>query len=255
MKKFLKKSYWLDLWKRVLPIMVFMIPSMIGGGILGAYPGYKVYEYIWNDADFCLSCHVHDYANLAWETSSHGALTTCHDCHHQPLLTYMMEPLILIAHQPKFPRDLDHVPHVPNDLCEACHVSNPDDTSTVTGPMSQGDIDKLPKIDKTYLHKMHMNAKTTFTLLDKFKIPQSSRDKNEPVKASMEKGESRNITCSDCHGGPANRGHNFTAVDASCIRCHNQEHLNSEMVKQFGCRNCHFAGFMMTEPTSISDEE
>ncbi|HLE12398.1 MAG: hypothetical protein A2504_01310 [Bdellovibrionales bacterium RIFOXYD12_FULL_39_22] len=249
MKKFLLKKFWMDLWSRSLPVLVFMFPSIIGGGIVGAYPGYKIYEYIWEDADFCTSCHVHDYATLAWQKSSHGKLTTCHDCHHQPLIAYAMEPLIMITHQPKFPQDLDHVPHVPNGLCEACHVSDPHDTSTISGPMAEADIRKLPKVDKTYLHQIHLNAKTTYLLLKDFKIPKEARENNTPIMPDREKGEARSITCSDCHGGPSNRGHNFSAVDSACIRCHNQVHTDSTMVQKFGCRNCHFAGFIMEDIT------
>ncbi len=233
------------LWLALGPLLIFLLPSMITGGLIGAYPGYKVYEFIWEDARFCTACHIHDYANVAWEASSHGKLTTCHDCHHQPLREYIRETVILMTHKPSFPKDLDHVPYVPNDICQACHISDPEDTSTVSGPMAKEDIRLLPKIDKMHLHKLHLEAKTKIGLLKDFKIADELRHGSKGYLPDIEKGEERNVNCSDCHGGPVNRAHNFSVMDLACLRCHDDTHKGSKIARTYGCRNCHFQEFTL----------
>lgn len=231
-------------WK---PVLIFLIPSILLGAVIGLYPGYKLYHYAWYDAGFCLTCHVHDYANVGWSNSIHGQTTTCHDCHHQRLRDYMRETYIMALHQPKFPKDLHHTPYVPKDLCAACHISNAADKSTITGPMSLEDVLQIPKVDQSYLHKVHLSQTTDYTLLNKHTHEENERllEKLQPTQElNKEKGETRNITCADCHGGPANRGHNFSAVDASCIRCHDVPH-QSKVAKEYGCRTCHFQAFMI----------
>lgn len=226
-------------------LLVFLIPSLIVGFAIGSYPGYKAYEYVWKDAGFCISCHVHDYATVGWHKSIHGQTTTCHDCHHQPLHAYIHETIVMIRDRPKFPKDLHHTPYVKKDLCAACHLSHPEDTSSITGPMKDRDIAKIPKVDTSVLHRIHLAKTTDLTLLNLMEIPDAQRTTNpEPITAlPREKGPTRPIVCADCHGGPTNRGHNFSAVDLSCVRCHEQAHA-TKVVKEFGCRTCHFHEFL-----------
>lgn len=224
-----------SLLKKVKAIGIVLAPSMIIGAIVGAWPGYRLYEYAWKDAAFCTSCHVHDYASVGWQKSVHGDKTTCHDCHHQPLRAYIREAYVMATKQPKFPKDLHHTPMVPKNLCGACHLENPQDQSTLTGPMSLKDIAKIPKIDHSRLHEAHLRAETDL-------VEPSSL---HPMQTDyIKKGEKRPIGCADCHGGPTNRGHHFGAVDFACIRCHEQPYQHSERVKEVGCRSCHFSDFL-----------
>lgn len=216
--------------RRLRSLLFLLLPSMAAGILLGAYPGYKTYEFVWKDAAFCTSCHVHDYANIGWKQSSHGRLTTCHDCHHQPLHDYVREAFIMVTNPPKFPRDLKHTPNVPKDLCQACHLSTAEDRSTITGPLSPEDVDQLPKVDRLHLHRVHLAKKV------KAPLPSHRSHGEVPERA---------ITCVDCHGGVSNRAHNFSATDRSCIQCHEKIHQKGQIVKQVGCRSCHFQDFMV----------
>lgn len=234
-------------WTTLRKWLLFLLPTLIPGVIAGTYPGYKFYHYVWYDANFCTTCHVHDYATVGWSNSSHGETTTCHDCHHQRLRDYIREAYIMIKERPKFPEDLHHTPYVKKELCAACHVSNAADRSTITGPFKYEDVQKIPKVDRSHLHAVHMNKKTDLVLQNKRAHTESERDiKN--LKPNLEldrtKGDARLITCADCHGGPQNRGHNFSATDISCIRCHSEPH-ETKVGKEFGCRNCHFQDFMI----------
>lgn len=227
-----------------LPFLIPLAPAFFVGSLIGTYPGYKTYEYVWKDARFCTSCHLHDYANTGWARSAHGKMTTCHDCHHQPLHEYMRELYVLVVHRPKFPKDLHHTPHVPKDLCQACHVSKPEDQSTITGPLSGRDIARLPKVDQFKLHHLHLKQNVELPLPTELKVEGSTKfgdSKEDPeMHATYPK---RLITCMDCHGGPPNRGHNFTATDRSCTHCHQKQHKQG-ILKETGCRSCHFQEFM-----------
>lgn len=236
-----------SIWKKMKPLLMFLLPSIAVGVVVGAYPGFRAYDYAWNDARFCITCHVHDYATLGWSNSIHGQLTTCHDCHHQPLKAYMIEAYLMATHPPKFPKDLHHTPYVKKDLCGACHLSGDADRSTITGPMQFEDVAKIPKVDMSHLHKLHLEKETELTLLNSHELSEGERDPEHPrppKEFSKERGEKRPIVCADCHGGPANRGHNFAAVDGSCVRCHDKPHA-SKVGQEFGCRSCHFTSFLI----------
>jgi hypothetical protein len=234
-------------WQRIIAILLFLMPSLITGVAVGVYPGYKLYEHVWYDAKFCVTCHVHDYASVGWEQSVHGEKTTCHDCHHQRLRDYFREAAMMVVAPPTFPRDLHHTPYVDKNLCAACHVSNAADRSTITGPLKYEDIEKIPKVDLSHLHSVHLKKTTDLTLLNSHQHTDNERlleGLRPNVELNRTKGPERDIGCADCHGGPANRGHNFAAVDAVCVRCHSDQH-RSEVTKTFGCRNCHFQQFLI----------
>lgn len=238
-----------------LAFLAFTLPTFSVGTLVGVYGGYHVSEVVWTDAKFCVSCHVHDYANFGWQRSIHGEKTTCHDCHHQPLRAYVKEMYIMLTKRPQFPEDLHHTPYIKKDLCAACHVSDAADRSSITGPMKFEGISKIPKVDKSELHRIHLAAKTDLTLLNSHELSDKERNAEPITHLPIEKGEEREVTCADCHGGPANRGHNFSAVDASCVRCHSEPH-KTPVGEVFGCRNCHFQGFLIpeTEKSNFKDK-
>lgn len=236
-------------WKKKLTgLLIFLAPSLFLGAIVGAYPGYKAYEYVWKDAGFCITCHVHDYATVGWKKSIHGQTTTCHDCHHQPLKAYLVETYIMLKDRPKFPKDLHHTPYVKKGLCEACHVTHPHDITSITGPMAEAEIEKIPKVDTSYLHKVHLEKRTNYSLLNLHELTEEERlDPKPPKLLPADRDRERPIVCADCHGGPTNRGHNFGAVDISCVRCHTTAH-GSKVLKEQGCRTCHFQDFLAPVP-------
>jgi hypothetical protein len=220
-------------------------PGLWIGIVFGFYPGFRIYEYTWKSAEFCTQCHVHDYVNVAWKKGIHGDFTTCHDCHHQPLRAYIKEMYIMATNPPIFPKDLHHTPHVSNQICNSCHLSVDADRSTITGPMLKKDIDKIPKVDLSFQHHLHLSKKTNLKSFKSHKLSDQERSMTpQPIRyLPQNQGEERMIECADCHGGPSNRGHNFQATDQSCVRCHQDVH-KSEMSQKFGCRSCHYQDFL-----------
>lgn len=254
------------IFKWALPFITFMAPSLIAGALIGIYPGYKAYEYTWVESGFCTRCHIHDYANISWKKSVHGAVTTCHDCHHQPLIQYLEEAVALVTKKPSFPVDLKHVPHVDKHLCETCHwdfgkSGKPD----VAGPLKAHDLKDIPKVSNTRLHKLHLSKQVKLPFPSKQHLDTQPTDNlvntsmigYESKEVGKKEWASRDITCVDCHGGIANRAHNFSATDIACVRCHNAMHKDfapSKVQATFGCRNCHFIEFMVETPSSEPDE-
>lgn len=188
-------------------------PWVLAGLVIGLIPGYQLYRYVWTDSRFCSSCHVHDYATVGWENSGHSALTTCRDCHQQSLRDMARQALTFVTTHPQLPKDLKTLPEVSENKCTTCHIRQPKQQSLI-GPLahSRETFENVPKVDELYLHQRHLNA-------------------------------NRKITCSNCHLRQANRAHNMTVADQSCIRCHSVVH-HTEVGRDFGCRGCHFQDFL-----------
>ena len=227
-----------------------LMPAAVIGMFIGAYPGYKAYEYMWKDAKFCMSCHQHDYANQSWKSSIHGRSTTCHDCHHQPLRQYGEEIYILMTQKEIYPKSMKHLPYVTEDLCESCHVTRPHSTSSISGPFEGEDLTRIPKIEKTRLHALHLSQETDVPLpksLNLLKDSASTYGKfGQPPLGQSHESKKRRLVCVDCHGGISNRAHNFSATDSSCINCHEKIAAHpTPLQKKFGCRNCHFIEFLV----------
>jgi hypothetical protein len=166
----------------------------------------------------------------------------------------MLEPLQLVVFHTKFPQDLHHTPHVPQDLCESCHVTG-HDISTVTGPLGPESILKIPKVDTKYLHRIHLEAKTNLRLFHDLEASPSIESVRQLFSGPQEilpGGQKRSITCMDCHGGPTNRAHNFSANDTSCVRCHTNEH-KTKVASDHGCVSCHFNEFLMPAPKGMHE--
>jgi hypothetical protein len=241
----------------LLPLLKFMAPTLIVGGVIGIYPGYKAYEYTWVESGFCTQCHIHDYANVSWKKSIHGAVTTCHDCHHQPLVQYFQEAAALVLDKPQFPSDMRHVPHIDKHLCETCHwdfgtKGRPD----VAGPLSAHDLMDLPKVSNTHLHKLHLAKKVklplpkgqSLSLQKGVDLVKNTMIDHTPGHQQTGEWPERAVTCVDCHGGIANRAHNFGATDIACVRCHNAKDNRfspTHVQSKHGCRGCHFMEFMV----------
>ena len=113
--------------------------------------------------------------------------------------------------------------------------------------LNNEDVQKIPKVDLSYLHAAHLKKETDLALQNHSDLKPNERDPKNlypTLTPDLTKGEKRSITCADCHGGPQNRGHNFSAVDSTCVRCHEKSH-DTKVAKTFGCRSCHFQDFMI----------
>jgi len=191
---------------------------VLGAGVLGLASGKPVaddaFTYLWADDRFCNDCHVHDYANTAFDQSAHAGLTTCHDCHLVPIRHYPRNLVVTIFDAPTSPDDI-HTPHVDDRICRACHAADGLDAHT-SGPMPREVRAQVVKIDESPLHTSHLAATAP---------------------------SGQGVTCLDCHGGIKASPHTFRTRTAACLDCHPAMaggHAGQPLLE---CRSCHHAGF------------
>ncbi|MES2639466.1 MAG: hypothetical protein V4850_08270 [Myxococcota bacterium] len=200
---------WLVLHPVSLAVVVF---ALVGGGASGVPAGAAMHTYMWKDARFCDDCHVHDYANEAWERSAHARLTTCHDCHRVPIRHYPNNLYLALFDRPQVPEDIPQ-PDVGVVICEQCHSETGDD-EPLTGPLPEKLRPWVVKVDQSPLHRLHLDA------------------------------TSRVIECLDCHGGRHLEVHRFTATSEGCETCHAGIRPEDESGRTLSCLDCHAQGFL-----------
>jgi hypothetical protein len=226
--------------------------ALLVGGLSGMPVNERVFDYMWKDSRFCDDCHVHDYANEAYERSIHASLTTCHDCHLVPIRHYPRNLMVTLFDTPQSPDDI-HRPDVSSVICERCH-SNETDSDALTGPMSDELRAQVVKIDDSPLHRLHLSSKERQPASwqggnDDAPIRETEAHATHGVTPSWDEGV---ITCMDCHGAENNRAHSFTATRTNCVACHTRaeptdgDHAAQadDSTRTLECRECHFQGFI-----------
>ncbi|MEW6441541.1 MAG: hypothetical protein AB1640_11465 [bacterium] len=214
--------------------------AFFAAAIPGAILGYRGYRFAWTDPRFCFSCHMHDYAVVAWKKSAHGDVTTCHDCHHMALFHYTYIGARTFINPPKFPEELETPPSIPNNLCMQCHVRGTVRRDNWTLPFQFDRLKKIPTIDSTAGHRWHMGAAT-----DK-PTPEVLKDESAKGTAAGGFRPRGAVNCWHCHGSRYNRAHSYRATDTNCRSCHAESHL-SEQLRFAGtdCLTCHINAFVL----------
>ncbi len=230
------------------PILVASVGGLLVGAALGTPVSHDAYTYMWADDRFCNDCHVHDYANEAYEASLHYDVTTCHDCHLVPIRHYPRNLWKTLFDRPQGPEDI-HPPAVDSVLCAACHVAAEAD-HPLTGPMPDDLRARIVKIDNSPLHQLHLTSTT--------RTPDPAHGGSPSDQGDGE------IACMDCHGAENNRAHSFAAARDNCVRCHDDPVFTSDAARdddaateddalvvvaehgmgRLDCRECHFSGFV-----------
>lgn len=221
------------------------------GTIIGVPAGNSAYHYTWNDYRFCNDCHIHDYANEAYERSAHFGLTTCHDCHRVPIRHYpsnLYKTILFGA----IPMEEFKKPTVPSVICEQCHTEEHAD-EPLTGPMSEEVRKRVVKIDTSPLHLSHLRSKTRAPGV--YRGGKADAVAVEPVEHAvgfhfetvapeeLPSWDNGVIRCIDCHGDESNRPHGFSANRENCVKCHSEMTLGSKRLDKISCEECHFWGF------------
>lgn len=262
------RSSLVDSWRFLVanPVRLLGVGgALLAGSAAGVPAGDEVYTYLWADYRFCNDCHVHDYANEAYERSVHFGMTTCHDCHLVPIRHYPRNLWITVFDTPQTAEDI-HPPDVENVICTRCHSSETDDEA-LTGPMSQAVREIVVKIDESPMHLLHMRSETRDPGVyrggghgegGKNGHGEASHGA-EPAAGGEEAADGGGhgpthgvtagwdagvITCMDCHGSESNRAHQFEASTSNCLACHEDIAPEGSPIAGLECRECHFAGFV-----------
>ena len=114
--------------------------AVVIGAIAAAVFGYRTWDYVEHDNDFCLSCHlmVEPYEQFA--RSAHRGLG-CKAC-HKP--TFTARSQMALTQVLANPDSLAAHAEVPNERCEACHV--------------EGDPDAWRQIAASAGHRVHFES-------------------------------------------------------------------------------------------------
>lgn len=83
------------------------------------YGGYRLYDYVENDADFCGSCHLMQKAWTTWKEGPHQDVT-CHMCHQQGIVD---RARIVWSWATRQYASVPPHTHLARQVCEGCHMS------------------------------------------------------------------------------------------------------------------------------------
>lgn len=240
-----------DSWRYLLARpahLVGVLGALLAGSVAGVPAGEEVYAYLWTDYRFCNDCHVHDYANEAYERSVHFGLTTCHDCHLVPIRHYPRNLWVTVFDTPQSADDI-HPPDVESIICTRCHSAQTDD-DPLTGPMPNEVRNLVVKIDDSPMHIAHMSSETRDP--GPYRGGGHGEDHGQgehegghsAIHGVVADWDAGVITCMDCHGAESNRAHDFAAKTSNCVQCHEDIAPEGSPIADLECRECHFAGFV-----------
>lgn len=114
--------------------------AVVIGTIAAAVFGYRTWDYVEHDNDFCLSCHLMAEPYEQFAESAHRGLG-CKACHDPDLMGRSQMALTQILENPD---SLGVHAEVPNERCESCHVD--------------GDPDAWRQIAASAGHRVHFES-------------------------------------------------------------------------------------------------
>ena len=200
--------------------------------ILGAaFAGFRTYDYIENDPNFCASCHLMATAWTTWKQGPHNKIN-CHVCHQQNL----QDRARMAWHWAV--SDIKNVsPHtrLNRRVCEDCHLN---------------DQSKWPQISKTTGHELHVKRANLECLSCHLPSLHAVKPTTKECvtchsKATANIGGMKAFHCTTCHQFAAKDvGHGLKPEKETCVACHSGMSLKSETFPdhgpmQFDCSACH----------------
>ncbi|HZD03475.1 MAG TPA: NapC/NirT family cytochrome c, partial [Longimicrobiales bacterium] len=117
-------------------LMLLLAAIVVGGGIAG----YRTYDYVQHDNEFCLSCHLMEEPYQRFAQSAHRGLG-CKAC-HQP--TFAVRSQMALTQIIESPDTLAVHAEVPNERCAACHI--------------EGDPEQWELVKNSAGHRIHFES-------------------------------------------------------------------------------------------------
>jgi cytochrome c nitrite reductase small subunit len=250
---------------------VVIVSLMLIISVLGIVLGFRYYNFIQKDPDFCSSCHLMEEAYTAWKLSGHRHIV-CQQCHQ---LGMMEQNALLIKFVFSEGRRKTREPHgneTPWKTCTKCHWDNAAQGSPTvnksTGHARHVFMEKLVCKD-CHSRKVHSFMPNTDACLrchkewnihgvgmeeisclrchafspKKKEVFNPDRDwcltcHRKSLKTTFpDRVPMARLRCYECHKPHARIKPN----DEDCLRCHTSEVLMLRRVHQSGkkCTNCH----------------
>ncbi|MEZ4474395.1 MAG: NapC/NirT family cytochrome c [bacterium] len=182
---------------------------LITGAVLlvtGSFAGWKTWDYIQNDPNFCTSCHLMDDAFDRWKHSPH-AQVNCHTCHPGDIASNLHQLWVQLTKQPK---EVKKHAEVPAKICGQCHLA---------------DDDRWPQVAATSGHRVHWvekkiecvecHAPAVHTFIPTDQMCARCHPTQVVGLTAMEQ-----VHCAKCHDFLADSSRPLVAGEDRCMECH-----------------------------------
>ena len=176
-----------------------LLTALIVGGVFG----YRTWDYVEHDNDFCMSCHLMQDPFERFAESEHRGLG-CKACHHPTMVGRSRMALTQIIENPE---TIEEHAIVPNEKCVACHV--------------EGDPEQWTLISRSVGHRVHLDSQDPS--LEGLQCVQCHSSGVHEFAATRE-------TCaqSGCHENVEIRLGRMGDFTIHCVACHDFSHPADE---------------------------
>lgn len=257
---------------RALPtsVLAALAVALLVGLGAAAFYGYRMYDYVQHDNDFCLGCHlmVDPYERFA--QSEHRGLG-CKACHQPTMAVRTKMALTQVINNPE---ELESHAEVPNERCEDCHVKgNPEEWTQIANSAGHrvhfesedksleglkcvechsSSVHEFAATDKTCAQSgCHENTKIQLgkmgdltmhcAVCHEFNRPVAQTVKSDSLEGAL---TPQAEECLSCHAMRKLVAEQFTGDDphkAECGACHNphEQKTPREAVRTCGNAGCH----------------
>jgi nitrate/TMAO reductase-like tetraheme cytochrome c subunit len=177
------------------PVAVAATLVTLFGIALAVNGGYRAYDYVQHDNDFCWSCHLMRDPFTAFDNSAHSGLG-CKACHHPTLIERSKMGMVAILERPE---EITHHADVSNDVCSACHVD--------------GDPEEWLMVASTAGHQAHLDPYNRE--LEGVRCVQCHSAEVHAFRATDQA-----CTQSGCHSGTTVVLGGMGELEITCLSCH-----------------------------------
>jgi hypothetical protein len=187
----------------------------VGMGLVG----YKINDYFENDPNACMTCHVHDDANHAWQVSEHKAIN-CHECHHSSKKEQVVQMyrFVFMGVKSVAPRHGEVI--VAWKICYSCHWEKNEKFSSAKNVSRSRLHARHVFMEQIECVKCHGYNIHKFTAEPRF-CTKCHEDK-EVHGIGME-----GLACLNCH---TDRTVDLKPGRNKCLFCHGSEKVRQEML-------------------------
>lgn len=216
-----------------------------------AVAGYRTYDWIEHDNEFCLSCHLMADPYERFAESAHRDLG-CKECHKPTLVARSQMAMTQVLENPD---SLEAHAEVPNDKCEGCHVDAGDerweDIANTAGHRVHFESDD-PALDELACVQCHSTTVHGFAATD-----QTCAQSGCHTDVDIRLGSMSDLTihCASCHqfNAPVEAATAVTPAVAlgddalrpsqsECLGCHQMQVLvdmPDDEPHEASCGTCH----------------
>jgi len=213
--------------KRAKAILIaFMALIIIGLAVTG----YRFYDYVEHDPQFCASCHIMETAWRTWQEGSHKAVG-CKSCHQQ----HIQDRARIVWRWAT--SNIEAIPphtQLKREVCENCHLNEKTQWAHIQTTAGHDVHVVRAKLECLACHLPSLHATN----------PQAAACATCHTSARMNIGGMKAFHCTGCHAFLAAKDKGLEPKKALCLSCHSGLQIRGETFPanapmQFECAACH----------------